>query len=210
MRIKAPGYHVQYQIGFKNRDENIIWSDWASDGDIANATFNFVRLPVTLYMKITAPGYDVQYQIGFKNRDENVNWSVWAINGNLANTTFNYIHLPSAFCMRVIMNVSMSAMINIDPDTLNLKSKGRWITCYITLNNPNNVNDIDISTILLEDTIPAEWGDVQNDTLMVKFDRADVEDMLLPGTYNLKVSGELSDGTVFEGYGDEIRVIEPP
>ena len=104
----------------------------------------------------------------------------------------------------------LQTTINIDPNTLNLKSKGRWITCYITLNDPYDVNDIDISTILLEDTIPAEWGDIQNDTLMVKFDRSEVEDMLSPGTYNLKVTGELTDGTTFEGYSDEIRVIEPP
>jgi hypothetical protein len=99
-------------------------------------------------------------------------------------------------------------MIDIDPDTINLKSKGRWITCYIDLPD-NDVNDIDISTIHLEDTIPAQWGDIQGDTLMVKFDRSEVEDMLSPGTYNLKVSGELVDGTGFEGYSDEIRVIEP-
>jgi hypothetical protein len=210
MRIEAPGYNVQYQIGFKNRDENIIWSAWASDGSIANATFNFIRLPVTIYMKIIAPGYHVQYQIGFKNRDEDINWSVWAYDGEIANTTFNYIHLPSAFCMRAIMIVPISATIDIDPNTLNLKSKGRWITCYIDLPDGYDVNDIDINTILLEDTIPAEWGDIQGDTLMVKFDRSNVEDMLSPGTYNLKVTGKLKDGTEFEGYSDEITVINPP
>lgn len=98
--------------------------------------------------------------------------------------------------------------INIDPDTLNLKSKGRWITAYITLNSPYEVNDIDITTIMLEDTIPAEWGDIQGDILMVKFDRSDLQDLLPVGTYNLKVTGELADGTSFEGYSDEIRVID--
>jgi len=44
---------------------------------------------------------------------------------------------------------------------------------------------------------------------MVKFDRSEVEDMLSPGTYNLKVGGELMDETLFEGYSDEIRVIDP-
>lgn len=102
------------------------------------------------------------------------------------------------------------AIIDIDPDTLNLKSKGRWITCYIDLPNGYDVNDIDISTVMLEETIPAEWGDIQGETLMVKFDRSEVEDMLSPGIYNLKVSGELTDGLSFEGYSDEIRVIEPP
>jgi hypothetical protein len=101
----------------------------------------------------------------------------------------------------------VQAASRINPGTLNLKSKGRWITCYIDLPG-YDVNEIDISTILLEDSIPAEWGDIQGDTLMVKFDRSEVEDMLSPGTYNLKVSGELVDGTGFEGYSDEVRVIE--
>jgi parallel beta-helix repeat protein len=104
---------------------------------------------------------------------------------------------------------SIVPSIDIDPNTLNLKSKGKWITCYIMPNEPYGPSDIDISTILLEDTIPAEWGDIQGDTLMVKFDRSEVEDMLPVGTYNLKVTGELADGTSFEGYSDEIRVIDP-
>jgi hypothetical protein len=104
----------------------------------------------------------------------------------------------------------LQATINIDPDTLNLKSKGRWITAYITLNSPYDLKDIDIGKVMLDDTIPAEWGDIQDDTLMVKFDRSEVEDLLSPGTYNLKVTGELTDGTKFEGYSDEITVINPP
>jgi hypothetical protein len=99
---------------------------------------------------------------------------------------------------------------DIDPDTLNLKSKGRWITCYIDLPTGYDVNYINISTIMLEDTIPVEWDDIQGNTLMVKFDRSEVEDMLSPGTYNLKVTGEFTDGTKFEGFSDEIRVIDPP
>lgn len=121
----------------------------------------------------------------------------------------------------------INATIDIDPDTLNLKSNGRWITCYIELPGGYDVRDIDASTILLEDGLPPildpKYGfvksedsyimDHDNDTIlerMVKFDRSEVEDMLSPGTYNLKVTGELVDGTMFEGYSDEIRVIEPP
>ncbi len=108
------------------------------------------------------------------------------------------------------IQTSPEATIDIDPDTLNLKSKGKWITCYIDLPEGYNVNNIDIGSILLEDTIPAEWGDIQGDILMVKFHRNEVEDMLFVGAYNLKVTGELTDGTPFEGYSDEIRVINPP
>ncbi len=119
-----------------------------------------------------------------------------------------------------------SADINIDPDTLNLKSKGKWITCYIELPEGYDVRDIDSSTILFEDSLPPEldpkYGFVKSEDSyimdhdedgieerMVKFARCEVEDMLPPGTYNLKVTGELMDGTSFEGLSDEIRVIDP-
>ncbi|UCE38498.1 MAG: SBBP repeat-containing protein [Thermoplasmata archaeon] len=105
--------------------------------------------------------------------------------------------------------ISVPDTIEIDPDTLNLDSKGRWITCYIYLHR-YDVNDIDISSIMLEDLILAEWGDIQNDTLMVKFDRSEVEDFIgAPNeSIELTVRGELFDGTSFQG-SDTIRVIDP-
>ena len=112
----------------------------------------------------------------------------------------------------------LSADINIDPNTLNLKSKGRWITCYIELPEDYNINEIDITAISLEEILPCALemghslpvGDNDGNGLLelsIKFDRSEVEDILLPGTHNFKVTGELTDGTVFEGYSDEIRVI---
>jgi hypothetical protein len=105
--------------------------------------------------------------------------------------------------------IAMADTIDIDPDTLNLDSKGRWITCYIRLVR-YDVNDIDISTVMLENVIPAEWGDIQNGTLMVKFDRSEVEDYIgVPQeSIELTVSWELMDGTMFEG-SDAIKVIDP-
>jgi TolB protein len=124
------------------------------------------------------------------------------------------------------LNFSIAPEIDIDPDTLNLKSRGNWITCYIELPGCD-VKEIDATTVLLEDALPPvldeKYGFVKSEDSyimdhdgdgeperMLKFDRVDVEDMLLPGIYNLKVSGQLFDGTYFEGYSDEIRVIDPP
>jgi hypothetical protein len=123
----------------------------------------------------------------------------------------------------------IQATIDIDPDTLNLKSKGRWITCYIELPEGYNVSEIDVSTILLNDTIPAEAhptgiGDEDEDgipDLMVKFDRASVIDLIKdnidwsspektePLTYKitLTVTGALYDGTLFKG-SDVARVLK--
>lgn len=78
--------------------------------------------------------------------------------------------------------VFTTATIDIDPNTLKLKSKGKKITGYIELPESYDVADIDVSTILLNDTIPAEThpvriGDKDADgipDLMVKFNRASV------------------------------------
>jgi len=106
--------------------------------------------------------------------------------------------------------------VDFDPDTLNLNSKGKWVTAYIELPEGYNVSDIDVSSVLLNDGVPAEtkWvgiGDYDGDgiiDLMVKFDRAAVQSILDAGDeVEVTVSGELTDSTLFEGT-DTIRVIE--
>jgi len=111
---------------------------------------------------------------------------------------------------------SIEAAIDIDPDTLNLKSKGKWIPCYIELTGSYDVGDIDISTIMLNEQVPAESspadiGDYDDDgvpDLMVKFDRSAIQEILeVANEVEIKVTGDLTDGTPFEGT-DTIRVIE--
>jgi hypothetical protein len=106
--------------------------------------------------------------------------------------------------------------IDIDPNSLNRKSKGKWITCYIEMDeNGCDVGDIDVSSILLNNSIPAASkptgiGDHDDDgisDLMVKFSRNAVIQLVSPGTsVTLTVSGSLNDGTEFEG-NDSIKVI---
>ncbi|MCP4573637.1 MAG: DUF2341 domain-containing protein [bacterium] len=104
----------------------------------------------------------------------------------------------------------MVAAVDIDPDTLNLNSRGRWITCYIALPEGHDVADIDIDTVELlynDSSIPSERGAPQGGILMVKFDRQSLVGLLAPGDLTLVVRGELSDGHLFEG-DDTIQVIE--
>jgi hypothetical protein len=116
--------------------------------------------------------------------------------------------------------------IDIDPDTLNLKSKGKFITAYIELEGAD-VRDINASSILLNGAISPildeKYGFVTSEDSfivdhdgdgimerMVKFDRAEVERTLTPGDdVILIISGSLYNRVEFEG-SDRVRVIDPP
>jgi parallel beta-helix repeat protein len=117
----------------------------------------------------------------------------------------------------IIINASTS----MEPAILNLKLKSKWITAYIELPQGYDVSDIDVSSIMLNDTVPAEpkptaIGDHDNDgvpDLMVKFDRNAVSELILSkgimyGNVTLTVTGKLNNGTQFEG-SDTIRVRMP-
>jgi len=107
----------------------------------------------------------------------------------------------------------VTATINVDSDTLNLRSKGKWITAFIELPEGYNMSDVDVLTITLNDTVsvdlsaPIAVGDYDNDTvpdLMVCFNWTEVAEYILSrgvvfGNVTLGVSGELYDGTVFVG-----------
>ncbi len=103
----------------------------------------------------------------------------------------------------IIIIETPTATIDFHPDTLNLKSKGQWMTCYIELPEGHDVEDISINTIAITsisvngeeaevgdcdgngilDGIPAEdqpteVGDYDEDgipDLMVKFDRGCIQ-----------------------------------
>ena len=115
------------------------------------------------------------------------------------------------------MEPVVQATIDLDPDTLNLKSKGNWVTAYIELPEGHDVADVDLATVLLEETIPApshpaNVGDHDHDgvpDLMVKFSRQDLiaylkANGLTSGDVELAVTGYV-DSVPFEGT-DSIRV----
>jgi len=121
---------------------------------------------------------------------------------------------------------TIQADVNIDPDTLNLKSSGSFIVVYIELPEGYNVSDIVLETVHLEG-VPAitdtTYGFVNDPDLMdrdgdgkmelmVKFDRTSViltiEHMspIFRQEIPLEVRGNLIDGTSFKG-SDTIKVL---
>jgi len=104
---------------------------------------------------------------------------------------------------------SVPAEVRIVPHTINLESKGKWITCYIWLGEDYDVVDIDPNSVLLEGKIQAEslLVDEEKQIAMSKFDRSEVQHILDIGRVELTITVWLVDGTVFEGR-DIIRVID--
>ena len=76
---------------------------------------------------------------------------------------------------------SISATVDITPSTLNLKSKGEWITCRIELPEGYNASDIDRTTVMLNGSIPVDpfWVDMPDDSvipLLMVFARSNARD----------------------------------
>jgi hypothetical protein len=119
--------------------------------------------------------------------------------------------------------------VDIQPQTLNLASGGKWVTAYIELTEGYNVAEINVNSIKINNTLPIDpnapvvIGDYDKDgilDLMVKFDRQALIDFILSKvditelsrkrsmTITLTVCGSLNDGTPFYGIA-AIRVLMP-
>jgi hypothetical protein len=130
--------------------------------------------------------------------------------------------------------MTITSTVDIDPDTLNLKSNGEFATGYIQLPEGYDVADIVLETVCVEAvpattdpqygfvTDPASYlldldGDGIAETRMAKFDRAMLRDALTDLTdyeagtkfydLTLTVTGQLADGTQFKAT-DTIVVIK--
>jgi len=122
-----------------------------------------------------------------------------------------------AGCLNDVWALSLPYAVKVAfefmPQTLNLKSNGKWVTGYLQPPAPYLASQIDISSIRLNGTVPvsAEFRPVieNGDTrLTVKFARAEVGQILTPGTHLPVVATGTIAGRSFSGT-DSITVIAP-
>jgi len=153
----------------------------------------------------------------------------------VTNNTHYFIYFALDFTSAyevAIFFAPITATVDIDPDVLNMRSEGKWITLYLELPEGYDVADVNRITVLLNDTITVDsaWidepieslvGDYDSDDipdLMVKFDRATVIDFIMANAefeeqgyhkyadVTLAITGTLCNGIPFEG-SDTIRAI---
>jgi peptidoglycan hydrolase-like protein with peptidoglycan-binding domain len=117
------------------------------------------------------------------------------------------------------VDLQTKTIIDVDPDTLNLKSNGNYVTAYIELPKEFDLKSIDKSSIKMNETMPslptpATIGDYDHDgiaDLMVKFDANKVRKILKPADkVEITVSGKLSYGQSYIKFkgADIIKVIK--
>jgi hypothetical protein len=101
--------------------------------------------------------------------------------------------------------VLIPADITIKPETLNTKSNGKF-TAFVQLPEPYDVADIDVSTVTCEGASAIKGTIVKGfQVLKLKFNRQDLNEIELGESIEFTVTGELEDGSIFEGK-DSIRV----
>jgi hypothetical protein len=106
----------------------------------------------------------------------------------------------------------IEATLFFDPDVINLASSCGYLMAFIELPEGYNLSDINVSTIMLNSTIPAEpsptiIGDHNNNTIqdmMIVFNRTLASSYIIlqgisVGNITLLVTGKLAHGTAFKG-----------
>jgi hypothetical protein len=106
------------------------------------------------------------------------------------------------------LTVTVTTIVGIDikPETLNLKSKGKF-TAFIELPEGYDEEDVATSTVACEGAPAVSAVMADNNKLIVKFNREDLVGVSTGDAVELTVTGEFIDGTPFIG-SDTIRVID--
>ena len=103
---------------------------------------------------------------------------------------------------------SQKVSFHLEPETLNLKSNGRWVTAYLATENASFA-DIDAKYLRLNGVAVAWSAVLWNHGLMAKFDRAAFAATLAPGdAVTVTLTGRWRDDGTFTAT-DTIRVIKP-
>jgi hypothetical protein len=105
--------------------------------------------------------------------------------------------------------IPLPVRFKFTPQSLNLRSQGRWVTGHLRLPAGYTESDVDISSILLLDEVGVSMvkDDGQSSKVTLKFDRASVQALLDPGpAVEVTLTGKLKDGTPIS-VSDTIKVI---
>lgn len=102
--------------------------------------------------------------------------------------------------------IGRSVSLDLHPDMLNLRSRGRWVTASVAAEGAS-IADIDAASLALNRLPVARWS-YEGDTLVAKFDRQAFAASLEPGQNVVTLTGRWNDGGTLTAT-DTIRVMRP-
>ncbi|MFZ7136958.1 MAG: hypothetical protein ACOWW1_00850 [archaeon] len=124
---------------------------------------------------------------------------------NQANTGPNEDRTTTFTVTEKTVPEELSVKIKITPQSLNLKSKGKWIMAHIEITGAN-ASDVDVSSIRLEGVIEPETSEIGDEgKLIIKFNRTEVQNYIKDNyetsnkfsNIQLTISGKI-DGQTFQ------------
>jgi hypothetical protein len=141
---------------------------------------------------------------------------IWIGDGKPDLITSNWGENNVSFLKNIGPGPALLAGVGLDPNVINLKNHGPWITATIRIPGVGSAS-IDLSTLRLASSVPLVPGfaevvdphSSQGATLWVKFSRTELDPLLTLGVNVLEVTGSLVTGESFRGT-DSVRVIAPP
>ena len=200
---EVPSNNGPFRINYLGHENSIV----------VKSMFNNEKLELTL-VGASSTSTDLSIYVGSKGEPASVEGaSSWSYDTFTRTLQLTAIHTGTTTIAISWFAVPITATIDIDPKTLNLKSGGKWIRADIELPEGYDARDIDISTVKLNGEIQAELRqakikDYDTDRisdLTVEFDRQDVITLLSAGEATLTITGKVNE-TPFEGT-DTIRII---
>lgn len=213
-----PGARHYHQMAYDSDNNKVILHGGGSPYGGLNDTWQYDGVDWTQIYTVNAPEVRSTCSFSYYPKKKSIVLFGGHIGGQgRSNDTWELVSLTT----------HLDAAIDIKPDTLNLKSKGKNVTAYIELPDGYNVEQIDVSTVAIAEIngielsepinaklSPTGVGDYDLDgipDLMVKFSREEL--VKLKGTVNfgseaeISISGELFDSTTFSG-SDSTRIIK--
>lgn len=214
-RVRTDDFYIYSDYLYAYQEGDTLWA-----GETLGVTPPPEELEEILY--IEGEGVGGLYFVNAYTGEVEMSWETraggaWLFGGGKVAFTIvdGMLYFPGKIVL--LRRSAITAIVDFKPDTLNLKSKGNYITVYIELPSGYDIREVDPSSIKLDNSVPAlpkfaSIGDHDNDgiqDLMVKFDRNLVKESLGgkgTGEVTVTITGTLADGTPFEGV-DKIRII---